>query len=135
MTKVRTKKETSAYNVMEGEATVIHTETSAYYSLNETGTAIWELLSNESFSSEDIATLITNQLKLDKSEVSAEINTFFEKLKKADLTIETNEEDSADENTQNIKQEKIADFANIKSYEAPELVKFGDLETLMLSGE
>jgi hypothetical protein len=34
----------ATYQVVEGEAVLIHLNTGAYYSLNEVGTAFWELL-------------------------------------------------------------------------------------------
>ena len=42
------------WRVVDGEAVLVHKETSYYYSLNTTGTVIWELLSAEAQSAADL---------------------------------------------------------------------------------
>ena len=65
-----------------------------------------------------------------EDDVLSDIETFITKLQEADLVLEI-DESSAEENNLRSDIETIA----LKTYEAPDLVKFGDLETLMLSGE
>lgn len=131
MTTFRIKKESSAYNVMDGEATVIHTETSAYYSLNEIGTTIWEIISDGTFTREEIEKVLIDCFSINQETASSDTNSFISKLKEADLAEEVADESSTiDKN-----EEKYDSLKALKSYEGPDLVKFGDLETLMLSGE
>ena len=130
MKKVRTKQDSSAFNVMDGEATVIHTGTSAYFSLNKTGTVLWEHLSKEAYSKDQLLRLLADIFDFGKDNVLSDIEIFITKLKEADLVIEI-DEGSAEVN----KQRLDIDSSDLGAYEAPDLVKFGDLETLMLSGE
>jgi hypothetical protein len=52
--KYSVNRQNSTFRILDGEAVIINSETSYYYSLNKTGTFIWNLLLDEEKTLEEI---------------------------------------------------------------------------------
>ncbi len=52
--KYSVNKDNATWRILDGEAVIINNETSFYYSLNQTGTYIWNLLLEKELSLEEI---------------------------------------------------------------------------------
>lgn len=120
----------ASFNVMDDEAVIIHTETSAYFSMNQTGTYLWSLMVEKNCSSEYLENALSSACKHDINTIGQDVNAFLEMLINADLVIEQSDSNNSPTLITHPNNEM-----NFVTYEAPDLVKFGDLETLILSGE
>jgi len=119
-----------AWRVVDGEAVVIHTDTSEYFGLNPAGTYLWSLMVEQACHQSDLVEGISARYELNETDARSHVDAFLTKLEGAQLVQAL---PGADEGTN-------GNLDGVPSpqtgpYEAPDLVKFGDLETLILSGE
>jgi len=120
----------TAWEVMDGEGVVINTDTSAYYSLNHTGTRIFELLAEGPRSPTELARDAVEKFRISPEEATAGINHLLGLLLEEDLIMETaSSEDGA------VESEHGAGGDDGSAWEAPNLTRHGELEQLVLSGE
>ncbi len=126
----QTNSASTSFNILEDEATVIHTGTSNYYSLNKTGTYIWNLIINKSYSLDDLAKIISADYKQDMVTIQSHLAPFLNNLVEADLIVAH----TANLNTEEVEKENLTNNKP-QEYEQPDMVHFGNLETLILSGE
>ena len=126
----QTNSASTSFNILEDEATVIHTGTSNYYSLNKTGTYIWNLIINKSYSLDDLAKIISADYKQDMVIIQSHLAPFLNNLVEADLIVAH----TASLNTEEVEKENLTNNKP-QEYEQPDMVHFGNLETLILSGE
>ncbi|MEM1399559.1 MAG: PqqD family protein [Pseudomonadota bacterium] len=124
--------ETVAWNVVGDEVVIIHAETSEYFSLNHTGTMVWNRLVAGACHEEDLVQLVARQFEKNDTDVGQDVSSFLAKLKQSQLL---SEHDSGKANGAAPSEAGLADDASVYPYEPPDVVKFGDLETLILSGE
>lgn len=130
MKKFQTNSTSTSFNILEDEATIINSGTSNYYSLNKMGTYIWNLMIDQSYSLDDLVQIISTDYNQDIEMIQSHLEPFLNNLIEADLilsqstnlSIEKGDKDRAINNT-------------VKEYEQPDMVHFGNLETLILSGE
>jgi len=61
------------WRILDGEAVIISAETSHYYSLNLTGTFIWELLAGGVLTAEEIALHVAERYMRPADEVSVDV--------------------------------------------------------------
>lgn len=130
MQKFQANTESTSFNIMDEEAVIINTVTSAYFSMNPTGTYLWTLLIDQYCSRDDLAQAMSLACQKEINEVQDAVNNFLNMLAEADLVLILENSDSLND--------KLISRSSItlpEKYEAPDLVKFGDLETLILSGE
>ena len=78
----------------EDESVLLHLEAQQYYSLNETGSRIWELLS-DGHDANDIASAITEEWATTHEEALAYVQAFLQELSQADLVEEVGDDTAA----------------------------------------
>ncbi|MFT4848782.1 MAG: hypothetical protein ACI83B_001317 [Sediminicola sp.] len=130
MKKFQTNSASTSFNILADEAAVIHFDTSNYYSLNAMGTFIWNLMIDKSQSLDDLAQIISVDYNQDIEIIESHLEPFISNLLEAGLILSQ---------PTNLSIEKVEMDRAIKSttkeYEQPDMVHFGNLETLILSGE
>ena len=115
-------------NVMDEEAVVIHIDTSNYFSMNQTGTYLWSLLTERYCSSDELVRAISSGYAQEVDSARNEVDAFLDKLTEADLVLVQPDSEPSDQG--------LASLSPLSEpYEPPDLVRFGNLETLILSGE
>jgi hypothetical protein len=118
-----------AWRVVDDEAVIIHSETSDYFSLNRSGTWLWNLMDLPR-SRNDLAAALSARYGRPAGEASADVDAYLEHLVTAGLLLHDTEAAAI------AMSAGSADAAAPRDgYEAPQVVKFGNLETLILSGE
>jgi hypothetical protein len=116
------------WELTDGEAVVIHFETSAYYGLNVSGTYLWLELANGPVGSAELAAKIAARYGKRLEEITPDVDTFLRSLKIEDLLVEDGKPGAAPARTAELSSPK-------DTYQPPSLTKFGELEKLILSGE
>ena len=120
----------AAWKIDNDEAILIHTETGSYFSMNQSGTWLWSKITEGAYPMSQLLRDFSYHYRLDGQQAQADLDRFLLQLKNADLLIEN----SGDNAT--IAESVSSDIhEGSDPYEPPDLVRFGDLETLILSGE
>jgi len=118
-----------AWRVVDDEAVVIHSETSDYFSLNQSATWLWNLMDLPR-TGEDLSAALSARYARPSTETRSDVASYLEHLTKAGLVLQE------PESVPLAMPAAVAGTAVPRdSYEPPQLVKFGSLETLLLSGE
>ena len=115
-----------AWRVVDGEAVLLHAETSAYFGLNRTGTLIWEKLARQAVSADDLAVWLRPRIAGGPADLAEEVTAFLAQLSDLDLL---------DPAEQGEEQSEDPPGEEIGPYEPPVVMPFGELEKLILSGE
>ena len=124
--------ESAVWKIIDGEAVVVHSDSSEYFGLNASGTALWQVLATSKPSTEQLATYLADHFDREPEVASREAESFVAKVLAAGLISEA----VGDPTATDLPAEVDGSVANRSGpYEPPELVKFGDLATLVLSGE
>ena len=122
--------DTAAWRFVDGEAVIIHADTSAYYGLNKTASFIWETLLGEGLPAREISDRLGARFDVDSASILGDVEAFLAVLA-----------------TEGLVREGIGSTGNgaapagsalasvVASYEPPRLERFGELEQLVLSGE
>ncbi len=118
----------ATWQVVDDEAVVIHTETSEYFGLNLSGTLLWGLLADGARSDDELVEAISLRYPLSEAEARDHVSSFMSRLEQAGLIEQV-------ERAEQPESAVVAQTPTTDPYEPPDLVKFGDLETLILSGE
>ncbi len=126
MSGFRVNAETATWRVVDEEAVIIQVQTSEYFSLNRSGTLVWSQLAERHHSPEQMAAWLGQRCGREPAAVAPDVSAFFEQLQAARLLVDG-------QGPQPLPDPPAAQ--SVLSYEAPQLVRFGDLETLILSGE
>lgn len=113
------------WRVVDDEAVLVHAQTSEYFSLNESGTWLWGLLEAPRTAA-DLTAALSARYRREGGETAADVEAFVARLEQAGLLTQV-----ASAGT----PAGPAPAPPRDPYEPPQLVKFGDLETLILSGE
>ena len=130
MAAYRINEDRTAWQPMDGEAVVLNTDTSAYYSLNHTGSRIFELLAAGPRSTAELTRDAVETFGVSPEVASAEIGRVLELLLQEDLILEATPD--GDDATVS-KPDGCVDDPG--SWEPPSLTRHGELEQLVLSGE
>jgi hypothetical protein len=77
-----------AFRVVDGEAVLIQTDTSYYYSLNAVGTFIWEQLTQGRCTADELAVAVSQEFAQPKAAVVAHIHALLADLKKEGLVVQ-----------------------------------------------
>lgn len=117
-----------AWRVVDDEAVLVHAKTSDYFSLNESGTWLWGLMADAPRTAVDLADALSVRYARAAADTAPDVSAFLDRLLAAGLVREDAPAVPAD---------AAPATAGVPrgGYEPPQLVKFGDLETLILSGE
>lgn len=114
----------SAWRIVDGEAVLIHAETTYYYGLNPTGTWVWQQLLEDDLSAEVLADRLGDQGAGPAS--VDEIAAFLAELENEDL-IDSREGAAAveDRSARSLDEDWVA----------PEMTRYSTLEDLIVCGE
>lgn len=116
------------WEMTDGEAVIIHFESSAYYGLNPTGAYVWSRLAEGCGDSGRLAEEVAARYGKAAGSIAADIDSFLARLKTEDLvTTEAPSSGAPARSAEGVAPEG--------EYQPPELTKFGELEKLILSGE
>ncbi|HEY1267256.1 MAG TPA: PqqD family protein [Candidatus Binatia bacterium] len=116
------------WEITDGEAVIIHFETSAYYGLNASGTYAWLQLAEGPAEVRDLAERIAMRYGQLPNSVAADLDGFLQNAISEGLIIPAPGNGAAGP--------RMAETTSAAgAYEAPRLTKFGELEKLILSGE
>jgi hypothetical protein len=120
-----------AWRVTDGEAIVLHADSSAYFGLNHTGTILWAQLARQAMTIDQLAAWSEHHFTGTSATLRGEIATFIEQVQAGNLL---RAEDLSDTHL------PASDDANpgadeTPSWEPPLAECFGELEKLILSGE
>jgi hypothetical protein len=87
MASYRPKSNVVSTEIDEEESVLLSLETQQYYSLNETGSRIWALLS-DGHDTDDIASAVTEEWAIAHEEALEYVHSFLQELNEADLVEE-----------------------------------------------
>ena len=116
-----------AWRVVDGEAVLVHAETSAYFGLNRAGTALWVALVEGPHGTDELVHVLGAENGAG-ARARQDVDTFLQSLVAAGLAATT-------ENGSEAPSPGAASGPATEPYEAPALSPFGELEQLILSGE
>jgi Coenzyme PQQ synthesis protein D (PqqD) len=115
------------WELTDGEAVIVHFESSAYYGLNATGTYIWCRLADGALDTGELAERLAARYGKRPADIAADIDGFLGSLKTEELISESATPGAA--------SARPGENSIDDGYEPPRLTKFGELEKLILSGE
>jgi coenzyme PQQ synthesis protein D (PqqD) len=75
----------ATWRVLDGEAVIINNQTSYYYSLNKTGTYVWNLLVDNEMSLDEIVENVGTEYELSGEDIRGDITAILENLYKEKL--------------------------------------------------
>jgi coenzyme PQQ synthesis protein D (PqqD) len=75
----------ATWRVLDGEAVIINNQTSYYYSLNKTGTYVWNLLVDNEMSLDEIVKNVGTEYELSGEDIRGDITAILENLYKEKL--------------------------------------------------
>ena len=78
-------KKNTCWRILDGEAVMINIETSFYYSLNKTGTFIWNLLGKGKIGFEEILRKVSAHYGKEEPEIKNDIKKVLDHLAKENL--------------------------------------------------
>ena len=78
--KYSVNKDNATWRILDGEAVIINNETSFYYSLNRTGTYIWNLLLEKELSLEQIIEKVSIYYQQKKEDIIDDIKKVLDDL-------------------------------------------------------
>ena len=78
--KYSVNRDSATWRILDGEAVIINNETSFYYSLNKTGTYIWNLLLEQEWSLEEIVEKVGSRYQQKEGEVLEDIKNILDNL-------------------------------------------------------
>lgn len=115
--------------VIDDEAVILHADTSEYFGLNQSATWLWTRMDTPRTAAELIAAMGA-RYRLAGADIGADVEDFLSRLTQATLIV------PADGAASPAEPGDAPDESDPRDgYEPPQLVKFGHLETLILSGE
>ena len=116
------------WEMTEGEAVIIHFETSAYYGLNPAGAYVWNRLAEGCGEPGKLAEEVAARYGQVAGKIAADIDSFLARLKTEDLI-------TTDAPSNGAPARAPQGVAPEGEYQPPRLTRFGELEKLILSGE
>ncbi len=129
MRKFAIDQDNCAFRIADGEAILIHSETTFYYGLNEVGTQIWQMLLDGDVTAEEVASRLHGEGD-PPAELLGACAAFLEEL--AEEQFLAGEGDAAT-------QPSLAGAAGDAEWEAPvwmpQITKFNSLDDLIVTGE
>ena len=134
----------TSFNIMDDEAVIIHTGTSAYFAMNPSGTYLWNLMVDSYRSTDELVAMFSTKFEQASGSARKDVEAFLDKLIEAELVLvkpgapgpsTADGDKGSDDSDQNQPASAKGESGSVDPYETPDLVRFGDLETLILSGE
>jgi hypothetical protein len=115
---------------VEGEVVVVHAPSSAYFGVNLSGTVLWTQLAAAATTVDQLATLLEQHFGRDSDRAGEDAAAFVDQAVREGLIVVT-----GNDGPSGLQPRPESAAASTQSYEPPTVVRFGDLETLVLSGE
>lgn len=81
-------KQNASWRIVDGEAVVIHLQTTHYYSLNGSGTYVWELLAEQPLDPPAIVVAVARHYDRPEAEVADAVHTLLRELIREQLVEE-----------------------------------------------
>ena len=122
----RTNSPTVVYEVIDGEAVIVNMENGSYYSIDDSGALIWDLI-NQGLSSDAICNSLAGKYTGSIEEINAAVSGLIEKFLEEQLILKTGE--AGDNKTPIAAASHETDKI---PFRAPELRKYTDMEELLL---
>jgi hypothetical protein len=127
-----------AWKVLDDEAVVIHSASAQYYGLNRSATVLWRCLVDGA-SAQTLSDILASRFVREPELAAAEAAEFIESARGWSLVVRDEAvSDSAvllDREDSSAAERPDSAAVNGELYEPPRVVPFGDLATLVLSGE
>ena len=121
-----------AWRIVDGEGVIVHVDSSAYYGLNASGTCIWEAILTTPLTTEAIATHVSARYGLAREAALRDVEAFLVTLGGESLLVRA-------EGAAGVRSDRTrassGEYQGAGAYEPPALIRFGELEQLVLSGE
>lgn len=117
-----------AWRVVDGEAVLVHAETSAYFGLNRSGTVLWMSLADGARTADELLEVLGAGNGMERGQERQDVEDFLQDLVRASLAV-------PDENGASAPSVDATSRRSDQPYEPPTLSPFGELEQLILSGE
>ena len=117
------------HETIDGETILLDLRKGLYYSLNASGSALWEYI-GLSGDSESAIDLLTEDSKVDHDNVAASVNQFLNELIEEDLLVAGKETDLVSEVEMNSATESLKSFA--VDFLPPAMSKYTDMQDLLL---
>lgn len=70
----------ATWRILDGEAVIINNQTSYYYSLNRTGTFVWNLLVDNEMTLDEIVDNVSSSYELEGDEIRGDITAILDNL-------------------------------------------------------
>lgn len=70
----------ATWRILDGEAVIINNQTSYYYSLNRTGTFVWNLLVDNEMTLDEIVENVSSSYELEGDEIRGDITAILDNL-------------------------------------------------------
>ncbi len=86
--KLKANEKSVRWRKVDGEAVLINVDTTYYYSLNRTGTIIWELLLKESHDAEEIVSFVAERFRAEADKVREDVQALLGQLRDEGLVLE-----------------------------------------------
>ena len=127
----RANTEKVVWRIVDGEAVLVHADTSAYYGLNATATCAWEALASAAVTREDIGRRLATCYGGEAEAVLGDVDALVAALADESLIIDA----PASNGSRTAESDTNAAPRSPGRYERPTITRFGELEKLVLSGE
>ena len=129
MRRIQANTDIAAWRIVDGEAVIVHADTSAYYGLNATATFIWESILTEALTTREIAERLGGKFGVASDLIQPDVESFLAGMEQEGLIqAGVGNGSAAPEGA------GVAKGAG-GTYSPPQLERFGELEQLVLSGE
>lgn len=116
---------------VEGEVVIVHALSSAYFGVNLSGTVLWTEMASTATSVADLANLLVQRFERDPALALEEATAFVDQAIDEGLVVVADDGDDS-----GVAEPRSGSGTRpTQPYEPPTVVRFGDLETLVLSGE
>jgi PqqD family protein of HPr-rel-A system len=82
-------KQQVTFRVLDEGAVVVNCETGYYYTLNATGTFLWELLDERDMTLEELTAALARAYEQDENSLVADVERHLDELRREDLVVAT----------------------------------------------
>jgi hypothetical protein len=129
-----------AWRVADDEAVVLHTDSSAYFGLNQVGTLLWVQLAEHPMTLDQVTAWARNSFRDAPAGLPKEVSTFIDDLLERNLIESEESTDTAGPHpapdpTAPRPAPDLTERSELPPWEPPAVERFGELEKLILSGE
>lgn len=114
------------WRVVDGEVVIVHARTAEYYGTNQSGAVLWTRIVEGAAGRNELAETLRNRFELSAEDAASAADAFVDRALAADLITEGA-----------VAGGPAGDVVEVPDapFELPSLVRFGDLDALVLSGE